>query len=493
MLSSILRKGLRGSVLSSNLRRSLSSIDASASMSDEKWSETFANWASNVKTNCDHETSANQLRSFVKSKLLKFTDLRDDPEKFFEAHKLLAEHATRLGPGFWIRFTVQYNLFAGTILALASEQQLSILDKMHDDGHLGAFGLTERFAGVNSGLVVNTTADWDEDKGVFLLNSPADGAFKNWISQGITCDKLVVMANLSVKGKSVGPHAFVTDFRRDGKVVDGITFGDMGVKTVGNDLDNAWLKFENVEMPRDALLNRYADIDETTGEYATKVKGIRPFDMIGQRLFTGRVAVAQAALTFRDKLFEQTKQYSDNKKCWAPKGEPVLSDIPQLKALYKECEAEASRIQRFVDSCETELCETLREDTMPSLDLVEAIAVAKVSAVEMAIDHCFRLKQEVGSYALMGGTGFEQMDFLQCCKFAEGDSRILMQKMARDSFRSYQKDKALPDRVSAACETLGKSLKSSGISDPAQAWDECWTDVYDLAKACITETLEKRV
>ena len=103
------------------------------------------------------------------------------------------------------------------------------------------------------------------------MNSPADGAFKNWISQGITCDKLVVMANLSVKGKSVGPHAFVTDFRRDGKVVDGITFGDMGVKTVGNDLDNAWLKFENVEMPRDALLNRYEDIDET-GEYATKVK-----------------------------------------------------------------------------------------------------------------------------------------------------------------------------------------------------------------------------
>ena len=27
------------------------------------------------------------------------------------------------------------------------------------------------------------------------------------------------------------------------------------------------------------------------------------------------------------------------------------------------------------------------------------------------------------------------MDFLQCCKFAEGDSRILMQKMARDKLK----------------------------------------------------------
>jgi len=488
----MLQNNVRNMFRSSLMKRRVFSGEAASSMSDEKWSETFAEWAANVKI-LDHETSANQLRDMVKTRLLKFTDLRDDPEKFFEAHKLLAGHATRLGPGFWIRFTVQYNLFAGTILALASEEQLSILDKMHDDGHLGAFGLTERFAGVNSGLVVNTTAEWNEEKGVFVLNSKDDGAFKNWISQGITCDKLVVMANLFVNGKSVGPHAFVTDFRRDGKVVDGITFGDMGIKTVGNDLDNAWLKFENVEMPRDALLNRYADIDEKTGEYGTKVKGIRPFDMIGQRLFTGRVAVAQAALTFRDKLFEQTKHYSDNKKCWAPKGEqPVLSDIPQLKALYKETEQEAGRIQHFVDSCQADLCETLRQDKMPSLELVEAIAVAKVAAVEMSIDHCFRLKQEVGSYALMGGTGFEQMDFLQCCKFAEGDSRILMQKMARDSFRMYQKDKPLPDRVSTAAETLDKSLKSTDLSNPAKAWDECWTDVYDLAKACITDTLEKR-
>lgn len=37
------------------------------------------------------------------------------------------------------------------------------------------------------------------------------------------------------------------------------------------------------------------------------------------------------------------------------------------------------------------------------------------------------LMQEVGSFALMAGTGFERTDYLQCCKFAEGDSRILMQ------------------------------------------------------------------
>ena len=46
------------------------------------------------------------------------TDLRDRPERFFKAHRLLARHAVEHGPGFWIRFTVHYNLCFGTVLAV---------------------------------------------------------------------------------------------------------------------------------------------------------------------------------------------------------------------------------------------------------------------------------------------------------------------------------------------------------------------------------------
>ena len=34
----------------------------------------------------------------------------------------------------------------------------------------------------------------------------------------------------------------------------------MGIKTVGNDLDNAWIAFDNVTLPRSALLSRYAEV-----------------------------------------------------------------------------------------------------------------------------------------------------------------------------------------------------------------------------------------
>jgi hypothetical protein len=54
------------------------------------------------------------------------------------------------------------------------------------------------------------------------------------------------MASLTVGGKNLGPHAFLADFRTgpSREVVPGITLADMGGKTTGNDLDNAWLHFK---------------------------------------------------------------------------------------------------------------------------------------------------------------------------------------------------------------------------------------------------------
>ena len=231
---------------------------------------------------------------------------------------------------------------------------------------------------------------------------------------------------------------------QDGAVVPGVVMGDMGRKTTGNDLDNAWLQFTDVTLPKDALLNRYADVVDDQYVQTTDVK---PFAMIGQRLYTGRVAVAQAALTFTRVLFEKAWQYCDNKDCYSPVEAkmaaaagtapqwPPLSKFSHLNALFLEAEQDISEKTRFVDECERRLSETVTANAIPDDALVLSIAVAKVRSVEACIELCFRLKQEVGSYALMADSGFEHIDFLQCCKFAEGDSRILMQKMARDTLK----------------------------------------------------------
>jgi acyl-CoA oxidase len=52
---------------------------------------------------------------------------------------------------------VQFNLFAGSILALGGSSHLQRLIGMQTQGDLGCFALTEVTAGVSSGLVVETT------------------------------------------------------------------------------------------------------------------------------------------------------------------------------------------------------------------------------------------------------------------------------------------------------------------------------------------------
>jgi len=342
-------------------------------------------------------------------------------------------------------------------------------------------------AGVNSGLVVNTISQWDEEKQMFLLDCPDEGSKKNWISQGLTADYAVVVANLLVKGKAHGPHAFLMELRRDGQLVQGVTAEDMGSKTIGNDLDNARIAFSKVWLPRSALLDRFAGIEKD--EYVQYQPGTSNMDMIGQRLYTGRAVIAASCLVFARSLYRSAREYADNKRCWPPKGSIPLSDIPQLSFLYKEADQELSKVEALRELAEAQLCECLKTDKLPDVKLVERIAVLKVKAIETAVSLCFKLKQELGSYALMGGSGFEKMDYLQCCKFAEGDSRILMQKIARDRLMAFSKQQEGTEKESAICMKLGQALMAGGKS----SWNDNWKDVYGLAEAVMDRIVDEAV
>jgi len=449
------------------------------------WSEQWTQAVSSIRSDLGYQSSAEQLRDLTKTGLLKFTDLRNNPQHFFEAHRLLANHATQLGPGFWIRFTVHYNLCFGSVLAVGSDEQVKQLEDIQKKGLLGCFALTEKLAGVNSGMVVQTVADWDDETREFIIDSPTVGSHKNWISQGLVADLACVVADLRIGGKSHGPHAFLVEFRKNGEVVPNIELGDMGVKTVGNDLDNAWIAFHKLRVPHSTLLCKYGEVKPGNGgTYVSKAKGFTNMMMIGQRLFTGRIAVAQAALNFTRMLFESTRLHSDGKVCWGPKENTNLTAVPQLRALYEVAERRLKRLDSFLGECERQLSLHLQNDTTPATLLQDAIACAKICASETSIDLCFRLKQDVGSFALMNGKGFGEMDFLQCCKFAEGDSRILMQKLARDRVKT---SKVLGSDKEQALAAELKQIAGQGQA----AWDDNYEKVYDLAWTVVTRVIEE--
>jgi acyl-CoA oxidase len=178
--------------------RGFASAASSSSSSSFSWTDQFVKATERIHSDMSFTESANHLRDICKTDLVKGTDIQDAPERFFEAHRILARHATNHGPGFWVRFTVHYNLFAGTILAVGNDDQVARLADYQKDGVLGCFALTEKLAGVQSGLVVQTMVEWNENKHKFILHTPNEGAHKNWILQGFTADKAVVVADLTV-------------------------------------------------------------------------------------------------------------------------------------------------------------------------------------------------------------------------------------------------------------------------------------------------------
>lgn len=98
---------------------------------DAAWTQRFREHVRDLpatlgSSNTSHEQAAERLRGLISSGLLRHTEVRDDPERFFAAHRVLSEFATRLGPGFGIRFTVQFNLLCGTITALGGPGELPI-------------------------------------------------------------------------------------------------------------------------------------------------------------------------------------------------------------------------------------------------------------------------------------------------------------------------------------------------------------------------------
>jgi acyl-CoA oxidase len=398
--------------------------------------KTFSKFLKSKLINYSNENSSQRMRGLIKSKLFLFTDLHSNPEKFFLAHRIVASITPEIGTGFWVRLTVQYNLFAGTILALGTQHHMKELNNIQEQGLLGCFCLTETFAGVHSGLVINITAEWNNATKQFVINSPTMESAKNWISQGLVADKAVIIATLVANNKQYGIQGFLVNLRENGVLLPGISMWDMGKKTVGNDLDNAMIMFKDFRVPKTALLNKYIDIMED-GNIYLKNNSLPSFNIIGQQLFSGRICVAQAAMEFRNRLFHDTKTYAQSKSCWTKDGSQKLITVPHIHDIFKDNEMNYELCNQYVTLCESKLNKYLRSRQLPDTDLINDIAIAKIKCVEDSIKFVHLLQNEIGSYALIEQSGFGQRDFLTCCKFAEGDTRILMQKIVREQLKMY--------------------------------------------------------
>ncbi|WP_110241043.1 acyl-CoA dehydrogenase family protein [Nocardioides gilvus] len=210
---------------------------------------------------------------------------------------------------------VQFGLFGGAILQLGT--------KPHHDRWLadltagrvmGCFAMTETGHGSNV-ADIETVARFDVETDEFVITTPHDSARKEYIGNAARHGELaVVFAQLEVSGEQHGVHAIVVPIRVDGEPAPGVRIADSGHKLGLNGVDNGRLWFDDVRVPRENLLNRFASVS-SDGVYSSEIEsqGRRFFTMLGT-LIQGRVSVGGAAINASKVALTVAVKYADRRR-----------------------------------------------------------------------------------------------------------------------------------------------------------------------------------
>ncbi|CAI2166855.1 3243_t:CDS:2 [Funneliformis geosporum] len=167
-------------------------------------------------------------------------------------------------------FGVHRGMFIPTLISQGTEEQKKeFLIPALQYKILGCYAQTELGHGSNvQGL--ETTAIYISETDEFEIHSPYLTASKWWIGGlGKTANHAIVMAQLKSNGKTYGPHLFVVQIRdmETHQPLPGITIGDIGPKFGFNSIDNGFVLFDHVRIPRFNMLSKFSQIKKGTGEY----------------------------------------------------------------------------------------------------------------------------------------------------------------------------------------------------------------------------------
>ncbi len=410
----------------------------------------------------DHQLAAKELSDLIKQGLLSYYDIINNPEKFFAFHEAISEYSGL--EGFGIRFTVQYNLFAGTIMTLGSQYHKDLLLNWQKTGDLGCFMLTEYSPGVMSGMICKTVATMN-DNGFILntldivndinnenINFEKTVNRKNWISQGLYAKHGIVCAQLIIEGKNHGIHPFLVSMNQPG-----IFINSNGEKTVARSLDNAMIVFKNLliskqslmyplydssidqrllQVPIDKkllsldqrLISVYKDISTERIIELMDNPGIG-FKRIASRLNSGRLCIALSMTRYLETQFKKIKNNTFNKVVHTSnKYTQTLDTIPSIYCMLETNQKILESISQFVKKVVTEYCEKIKQSTVNKNfelqlndDILERIIVAKILVANMGYLMMNELKVKMGSNSLFAEKGMGSIDILLCARFAQGE------------------------------------------------------------------------
>ena len=346
-----------------------------------------------------------------------------------------------------VKAGVQFGLFGGAILHLGGKRHHeAYLAELISGRLLGCFAMTETGHGSNV-QALRTTAVYDPDTAEFVVTTPDDSARKDYIGNAALHASLaVVFAQLEVAGRTQGVHAFVVPIRDEhGTPAPGVRIEDCGRKIGLNGVDNGRLWFDGVRVPREALLNRYADITEG-GAYTSPIANPdrRFFTMLGT-LVQGRVCVGGAGINASKVALTVAVKYGLRRRQFGTPGsdrEELLLDYGMHQRRLFPLLARTYALHFAQERVAADLHEAFSHDSGTDHDR-RALESRAAGTKALGTWHASRTIQECREAC--GGAGYLSVNRFDALRADtdvfttfEGDNTILMQLVAKGLLTDYR-------------------------------------------------------
>ncbi|MGQ7944398.1 acyl-CoA dehydrogenase family protein [Flavobacterium sp. WC2509] len=340
-----------------------------------------------------------------------------------------------------IKFGVQFGLWGMSVQSLGTEKHYA--KYLKDIGTLklpGCFAMTETHHGSNvKGL--ETTATYHHENQTFTIHTPHEKAQKEYIGNAALHGQMAtVFAKLIIAGHDYGVNAFIVPLRdENGVVLKGITIGDCGHKMGLNGVDNGTIRFDEVVIPKENMLDRFASVNDK-GEFESPIPSDnrRFFTMLGT-LVGGRIGIPRSALAAAKSGLTIAIKYSDQRRQFGPEGGSEVSILNyrmhQRRLLIPLAKTYAVHFalqyltKRFLNKKEVEMQE------------IEALAAGLKSYSTWSTTAILQECREA-----CGGKGYLSENRIDALKndteiytTFEGDNTVLMQLVAKNRLSEFRK------------------------------------------------------
>ncbi|MCH9666450.1 MAG: acyl-CoA dehydrogenase family protein [Actinomycetia bacterium] len=349
-----------------------------------------------------------------------------------------------------VKAGVQWGLFGGAIENLGTERHHeAYVQRIIDLDLLGCYAMTETGHGSDV-QALETTATYDPSSEEFVIHSPTPSSRKDYIGGAAQTARIAaVFAQLiTPDGENHGVHCLVVPLRDDdGKDLPGVTTSDCDYKGGLPGVDNGRIQFDHVRVPRENLLNKYADV-APDGTYSSPIENVgrRFFTMLGT-LVRGRVTVGgSAAAATRVALDIATRYALQRRQFEAPDDERevlIMDYLMHQRRLFPLI-AKSYALQ-FAQNELVSTCHELQTADNPDAEEQRELESRAAGLKAANTWHATRAIQEAREAC--GGAGYLAENRLIALKADtdvfttfEGDNHVLTQLVAKQLLTDYADD-----------------------------------------------------